>query len=96
MSTPDTFTAQMAIGQHTGRWRLYVVIFGALVSQWPEHVFDGDTVPSVQDRSQALNALGYTPVEGPVWDWTEDYFPGDDPAGPVRLIASARVREVAS
>ncbi|PWS46419.1 hypothetical protein DLE01_34655, partial [Streptomyces sp. FT05W] len=60
MSGPDTFTAQMAIGRSTGRWRLYVVIFGGLVLDWPEYVFEGDAVPSVQDRSRALNALGYT------------------------------------
>ncbi|MFE7518640.1 DUF6303 family protein [Streptomyces halstedii] len=96
MSAADTFTAQMAIGRSTGRWRLYVVIFGGLVSEWPEYVFDGASVPSVQDRSRALNALGYAFTDGPVWDWTEDHIPGDDPAGPVYLIASARVREVAS
>lgn len=96
MTTPDTFTAQMAIARSTGRWRLYVVIYGELVFEWPEYVFDGATVPTVQDRSRALDALGYTFTDSPRWDWTEDYAPGDDPAGPVRLIASARVREVAS
>ncbi|MFE9252011.1 DUF6303 family protein [Streptomyces sp. NPDC007088] len=96
MSAADTFTAQMAIGRNTGRWRLYVVIFGGLVSEWPEYGFDGDAVPSVQDRSRALDALGYVFTDGPIWDWTEDHAPGDDPAGPVRLIASTRVREVAS
>ncbi|NEC69346.1 DUF6303 family protein [Streptomyces sp. SID9727] len=96
MTTADTFTAQMSIAPVTGRWRLYVVIYGELVSEWPEYVFDGATVPSVQDRPRALNALGYTFTDGPAWDWTEDHVPGDDPAGPVHLIASARVREVAS
>ncbi|MEV5658147.1 DUF6303 family protein [Streptomyces sp. NPDC052291] len=96
MSTPDTFTAQMAIGQHTGRWRLYVVVYGVLASEWPEYVFEGAAVPSVQDRSRALDALGYTFTDRAEWDWTEDYVLGDDPAKAVSLFASARVREVAS
>ncbi|MYY05031.1 DUF6303 family protein [Streptomyces sp. ATexAB-D23] len=96
MSAPDTFPAQMAIAQSTGRWRLYVAIYGGLVSEWPEYVFEGAAVPSVQDRSRALDALGYTFTGAPVWDWIEDYAPGDDPAQPVSLIATTRVREVAS
>ncbi|WP_330239470.1 DUF6303 family protein [Streptomyces sp. NBC_00525] len=96
MNTADTFTAQMSIAQDTGRWRLYVAVYGGLVSEWPEFVFDGAAVPSVQDRSRALAVLGYTFTGDPVWDWIEDHVPGDDPAGPVRLIASVRVREVAS
>ncbi|MEV5653728.1 DUF6303 family protein [Streptomyces sp. NPDC052291] len=96
MTTADTFTAQMSITRDTGRWRLYVVIYGELVSEWPEYVFDGATVPSVQDRSRALNTLGYTFTVGPVWNWTEDHVPGDDPTGPVRLIASVPAREVAT
>ncbi|MCG7525047.1 DUF6303 family protein [Streptomyces sp. OfavH-34-F] len=96
MSAPDVFPARMAIGQSTGRWRLYVAIYGIPGFQWPEYVFGGTTVPSVQDRSRALDALGYTFIGDPVWDWVEDYAPGDDPAQPVSLIASARVREVAS
>ncbi|MFF7341491.1 DUF6303 family protein [Streptomyces sp. NPDC008163] len=96
MSAPGTFPAQMAIGQSTGRWRLYVAIYGIPGSQWPEYVFDGAAVPSVQDRSRALDALGYTFTDTPEWAWSEDYAPGDDPAQPVSLIASAQVREVAS
>ncbi|WP_330313276.1 DUF6303 family protein [Streptomyces sp. NBC_00523] len=96
MSAPDTFPAVMTTQQDTGRWRLYVAIYGVPASQWPEYVFDGATVPSVRDRSRALDALGYTFTASPEWGWIEDYVPGDDPAQPVSLFASAQVRKVAS
>lgn len=96
MSAPDTFTAQMAIAQSTGRWRLYVAIYGRSAPRWPEYVFEGAAVPSVQDRSRALDALGYTFTGAPVWDWIEDYAPSDDPAQPVSLFATTQVRLVTS
>ncbi|MET9107014.1 DUF6303 family protein [Streptomyces zhihengii] len=82
-----TFTAQMAASPETGRWRLYVVIFGA--TEWPTYDFDGPAVPTVQERSRALAALGYVFTDGPGWDWTEDVTPDYDPV----LIAAAKVRE---
>ncbi|MGW3623202.1 DUF6303 family protein [Streptomyces sp. NPDC000880] len=89
-----TFTAQMAASWTSGRWRLYVVLPGP-VSQWPEYHFGGAAVPTVQERSRALNALGYAFTDDTEWDWIEDIAPGDDPASPVRLIASITVREAA-
>ncbi|MFL3869618.1 DUF6303 family protein [Streptomyces griseobrunneus] len=96
MSAADALTALMSVSRTTGRWRLFVVVLGVPVSQWPEYVLDGDAVPSVQGRSRALEALGYAFTDAPGWEWTEDHLPSDDAAGPVRLIAAARVREVAS
>ncbi|MBM9620581.1 hypothetical protein JE024_17890 [Streptomyces zhihengii] len=81
----------MASHRETGQWRLYVVIFGA--SEWPTYDFDGPGVPTVQERSRALAALGYVFTDGPGWEWTEDVTPDDDPAAPVVLIAFTSVRE---
>ncbi|MGP3633690.1 DUF6303 family protein [Streptomyces sp. 24-1644] len=83
------YTAQMS--NRGGCWRLYVVLMGVPVSQWPEHDF-GPTpvVPTVAERSQALTGLGFVFTHGE-WEWTEyDASPGDD-ASPVRLLATARV-----
>ena len=88
-----TFTAQMAASRTSGRWRLYVVLLSVPVSQWPEHAFGGPTVPTVQERSRALCALGYVFTDDTEWRWAEDVAPGDDPAAPVRLVASVTVRE---
>ncbi|MFE7383502.1 DUF6303 family protein [Streptomyces zhihengii] len=83
-----TFTAQMAASPETGRWRLYIVVFGA--TDWPTYTFDGPGVPTVEQRSRALAALGYASTDGPGWDWTEDVTPVDDPV----LIAATTVRRV--
>ncbi|OEJ59711.1 hypothetical protein BGM19_18690 [Streptomyces agglomeratus] len=91
-----TFTAQMAVSQTTGCWRLYVALLGVPVSQWPEHDFgQGAVVPTVAERSRALNALGFTFTDGTEWEWTETSNTVDDAASPVRLIASITVGEVA-
>jgi hypothetical protein len=88
-----TFTAQMSRSAVTGRWRLYVVLLDGQ-SQWPEHDLGRRAViPTVQQRSRALNALGYVSTDDMQWQWTEDIARGDDPASPVRLIASITVRE---
>ncbi|OEJ40133.1 hypothetical protein AR457_16465 [Streptomyces agglomeratus] len=90
------FTAQMAVSQTTGRWRLYVVLLGVPVSQWPERDFGhGAAVPTVAERSRALHALGYTFTDGTEWEWTETSDTVDDASSPVRLIASITVGEAA-
>ncbi|MFJ4784263.1 DUF6303 family protein [Streptomyces sp. NPDC088794] len=82
------FTAQMSM--RAGRWRLYVVLFNT-TEQWPEHRF-GRSVPTFTDRTDALSVLGFEPVPGAVWEWTEDSETPDDPASQVVLIAAIRVR----
>ncbi len=82
------FTAQMSMYQ--GRWRLYVVLLNT-TDPWPEHSF-GRTVPTFTQRADALNVLGFEPVPGAEWRWTEDSDNPDDPASPVVLIAATRVR----
>ncbi|MER7576324.1 DUF6303 family protein [Streptomyces sp. NPDC126514] len=82
------FTAQMSARE--GRWRLYVVLLNT-TAPWPECAFSGDTVPTFTDRTDALSVLGFEPVAGAEWTWTEDTDP-DDPASPVVLIAAIRVR----
>ncbi|TXS49886.1 DUF6303 family protein [Streptomyces sp. t39] len=91
MTAAGSLTAQLSASRVTGRWRLYVVLLGAPV--WPTYDFDGPTVPTVQERSRALTALGYVFTDGPDWEWTEDVTPDDDPAAPVVLIAATSVRE---
>lgn len=81
------FTAQMSMRR--GRWRLYVVLMNA--SRWPEHPFTG-TVPTFTERSEALSVLGFEPVPGAEWTWTEDSETPDDPSSPVVLISAIRVR----
>ncbi|PAZ09915.1 hypothetical protein CLM62_44025 [Streptomyces sp. SA15] len=82
------FTAQMSVRE--GRWRLYVVLMNT-TERWPEHRF-GRTVPTFTDRTDALSVLGFEPVPGAEWTWTEDSENPDDPASPVVLIAAIRVR----
>ncbi|EFL39747.1 DUF6303 family protein [Streptomyces griseoflavus] len=83
-------TAQMA--RRRGRWRLYVVLFHT--PAWPERDLGGGAaVPTVQQRSRALQALGYALIDGARWEWTEDSETPDDPASAVLLIASVTVRE---
>ncbi|MFE7807613.1 DUF6303 family protein [Streptomyces sp. NPDC057430] len=85
------FTAQMS--RRRGRWRLYVVLLNTCVA-WPERdLGDSAVVPTVQERSRVLNALGYALSDGARWEWTEDSESPDDPSSAVLLIASVTVRE---
>jgi hypothetical protein len=84
------FTAQMSV--YRGRWRLYVVLLNT-AERWPEYGFDRALpVPTFTERAQALSVLGFEPVPGAEWQWTEDRRDPDDPASPVVLIAAIRVR----
>lgn len=83
-------TAQ--ISNRVGRWRLYVVLLGIPVSQWPEHDFGPTaTVPTLAERSRVLTSLGFVFTEGAEWEWAEYSETLDDDASPVRLVASVRV-----
>jgi hypothetical protein len=86
--TAREFTAQMSVRQ--GRWRLYVALMNT-TERWPEHRF-GRSVPTFTDRTNALSVLGFEPVPGAEWTWTEDSEIPDDPASAVVLIAAIRVR----
>ncbi|MFE9256245.1 DUF6303 family protein [Streptomyces sp. NPDC006879] len=79
--------AQMAC--RSGRWHLYVIKFG--VPKWPTHRFTGAAVPTLAERAQALEALGYVLTGPPEWDWMEDAEQYGNPASPVVLIAVAHV-----
>ncbi|MFI0812750.1 DUF6303 family protein [Streptomyces echinatus] len=84
------FTAQMSM--RAGRWRLYVVLLNT-TQRWPEHSFNRThPVPTFTERAEALSVLGFEPVPGAEWEWTEDRETLDDPASPVILIAALRVR----
>ncbi|MFI2422900.1 DUF6303 family protein [Streptomyces sp. NPDC018955] len=84
------FTAQMSM--YRGRWRLYVVLLNT-AERWPEYGFDRALpVPTFTERAQALSVLGFEPLPGAAWAWTEDRDNLDDPASPVVLIAAIRVR----
>ena len=85
-----TFTAQMSVFK--GRWRLYVVLLNT-TKAWPEFGFDrAAPVPTFTERTEALSVLGFEPVPGAEWVWTEDSETYGDPASPVVLIAAVRVR----
>ncbi|WP_406488606.1 DUF6303 family protein [Streptomyces phaeochromogenes] len=86
--TAREFTAQMSLRE--GRWRLYVVLLNT-TDAWPEYRF-GRAVPTFTDRTDALSVLGFEPVPGAEWAWTEDSETPDDPASAVVLIAAIRVR----
>ncbi|MGW3015145.1 DUF6303 family protein [Streptomyces longwoodensis] len=84
------FTAQMSM--RAGRWRLYVVLLNT-TERWPEHSFDrADPVPTFTEREEALSVLGFEPVPGAEWEWTEYSEKLDDLASPVCLIAAVQVR----
>jgi hypothetical protein len=75
-----------------GRWRLYVVLLNT-TDPWPERDFERSApVPTFTERADALSALGFEPVPGTEWTWTEDSETYGDPASPVVLIAAAQVR----
>ncbi|MFE9395052.1 DUF6303 family protein [Streptomyces flavidovirens] len=86
--TAPEFTAQMSL--RDGRWGLYVVLLNTS-ERWPEHRF-GRTIPTLTDRTDALSVLGFEPVPGAEWTWTEDSETPNNPASPVVLIAAIRVR----
>ncbi|MFJ2736787.1 DUF6303 family protein [Streptomyces sp. NPDC087317] len=87
---PREFTAQMSV--RDGRWRLYVVLLGT-TERWPEFAFGRRRpVPTLKERSRALSALGFEPVAGGKWTWSEDSEIHGDPATAVILIAAIRVR----
>ncbi|WTH82990.1 DUF6303 family protein [Streptomyces sp. NBC_00828] len=82
------FTAQMSV--RDGRWRLYVALLNT-TEPWPQHGF-GRSMPTFTDRTDALSVLGFEPVPGAEWEWTEDSETPDNLASPVILIAAIRVR----
>ncbi|WP_328494970.1 DUF6303 family protein [Streptomyces sp. NBC_00414] len=86
--TVREFTAQMSLRE--GFWRLYVVLLNTC-ERWPEHRF-GRAVPTFTDRTDALSVLGFEPMPGAEWTWTEDNETPEDPASAVVLIAAIRVR----
>ena len=87
-NTAREFTAQMSV--RAGHWRLYVALMNT-TERWPDYWFTR-TVPTFTDRLRALLVLGFEPVSGAEWVWTEDSETLDDPASPVILIAAIRVR----
>ncbi|MFC8698613.1 DUF6303 family protein [Streptomyces parvus] len=82
-------TAQLS--SRDGRWTLYVVLLGVPVSQWPEHDFGTEVVPTPAERSRALTDLGFVLTDGAEWEWEEYPERSDDDTSPVRLLASVRV-----
>ncbi|MFE9460058.1 DUF6303 family protein [Streptomyces californicus] len=72
-----------------GEWELYVVTDGSSL-EWPDHSF-GRTgpVPTVQERVDALVALGFVLADDAEWEWQE--LP-TGVADRVRLLASVDVQ----
>ena len=85
------FQAQMAV--FNGGWRLYVVVLNAGVTTWPDFSFDrAEPVPTFTERVNALSVLGFEPVPGAEWEWTEYSDDPDDPSTAITMLASMRVR----
>ncbi|MEU9699422.1 DUF6303 family protein [Streptomyces sp. NPDC047981] len=76
------------------RWRLFVLLPGP-VADWPEHDLGTGDVPTIRERSRALNALGYVFTDDAEWSWTEPTLRPNDPDARAYLIASIEVREAA-
>ncbi|KKD09718.1 hypothetical protein TN53_01385 [Streptomyces sp. WM6386] len=73
-------------------WRLYVVLMDT-TDPWPEFGFDrAAPVPTFTERVNALSVLGFEPVPGAEWEWTEYSADPDDPSTAVTLLAAMRVR----
>lgn len=90
-----TTTLQAQMANNGDRWHAYVVLLGGSVSLWPEHDwYRAAPVPTLTERAQALAAMGYEVVPGAEWEWIESSDILDDPASPVRLIATVTVRPV--
>ncbi|MDH6518188.1 hypothetical protein M2163_004829 [Streptomyces sp. SAI-135] len=89
-TTAREFTAQMSV--RAGFWWLYVVVLNT-TEPWPEHRL-GRSVPTFTDRTNALRLLGFEPVPGARWAWTEDSINPDNPASPIVLIAATRIRSL--
>lgn len=86
-----TTMAHLAI-RPDGRWRLFVVVFGA--TSWPDYTWPRGVVPTVAERRVMLAGLGYEPVPGARWSWCEDSADPDDDRTAVVLIAAVTVRLV--
>ncbi|GHB22767.1 MULTISPECIES: DUF6303 family protein [Streptomyces phaeochromogenes group] len=84
-----THTAVLSVQSATGKWRLFVGLLNTTAS-WPEHVFTAPEIPTPTARTAALALLGYEPVAGAQWEWSEDTAAPD---GPADLLASLTVRE---
>lgn len=58
------------------RWELYVVAHNGA---WPSHkwpISSRHTIPTVQERTDALGRLGYQPAPDAEWEWQETETPG--------------------
>ncbi|MFH8435164.1 DUF6303 family protein [Streptomyces sp. NPDC018007] len=83
-----TYSARLS-NSFFGEWELYVVTDRTSL-EWPDHSF-GRTgpVPTVQERVDALAALGFVLADDAGWEWQER------PTGitdRVRLLASVDVQ----
>ncbi|KJY33323.1 hypothetical protein VR46_33685 [Streptomyces sp. NRRL S-444] len=73
---------------------MYVATASPSPRDWPEHPFARTSpVPTLAERTAALAVLGYQVEDGQRWEWNEL---DDDDTGPVRLVASIKVRQIAS
>ncbi|WP_329313299.1 DUF6303 family protein [Streptomyces sp. NBC_01278] len=78
-------------------WQLYVAQFG-LVGEWPTFTWPTSTeIPTVDQRLEALECLGFTLAEAAEWEWTEHTGPDYHPH-PVRvlLLGAVKVRPLES
>jgi hypothetical protein len=83
----STFRALLHPQILSGPWQLFVVLDGPAAT-WPEHVWPDDhPTPTPAARLAALAGLGYRPVPGAEWEWTENA----PEAIPVREVRTVRL-----
>lgn len=59
-------------------WELYLVVYNT-TDQWPAHKWPASRrhqVPTIDERTSALAALGYAPAPDAEWRWQETTDPG--------------------
>lgn len=72
----------------TRPWQMFVPSDGVPAADWPEYDWPADhPVPTPSARLAALAELGYRPVPGAEWEWSE----GAPEAIPTREVTSVKV-----
>ncbi|MGI5196534.1 DUF6303 family protein [Streptomyces sp. CA-288835] len=58
-------------------WELYVVVYGT-TDPWPSYAWPVSrrhSIPTMEERRQALASLGFQPTPGAEWEWQESETP---------------------
>jgi hypothetical protein len=85
-----TYSARLS-NSFDGTWELYVAS-DRPTAEWPEYLFSRTApVPTLDERSTAIAALGYEIADGAKWEWHELASGAMDR---VELLAAIDVRPI--